>query len=136
MSSLSDVAADIAEFELLQKDLVDSKRYLGTSTISLLHVIAWDHMGSEDRAITKLSSTTVVETPVEIELCFVAEISTSDFWMDANGGYTGKPFADGTVPSLSKVKGSFIICEPRMEPWKGDFHHVIKGFRWLGGCSH
>ncbi|KAF8484111.1 hypothetical protein JB92DRAFT_3131917 [Gautieria morchelliformis] len=66
---------------------------------------------------------------MEIKLCFVAEISTSDFWMDADGGYTGKAFVDGTIPSFAKTKGSLVIVEPRMEPWKDDFRRVVKAFQ-------
>jgi hypothetical protein len=39
----------------------------------------------EDKAVVKTNDGT---DPLKIELCFVVEISESDFWMDANGGYT------------------------------------------------
>ncbi|KAF8526436.1 hypothetical protein JB92DRAFT_3108231 [Gautieria morchelliformis] len=110
-----------------------SSTSLGTSQITLSQVVAWDCAGTEDRAIIKFGSdgTSAINTRMEIKLCFVAEISTSDFWMDADGGYMGKAFVDGTIPSFAKTKGSLVIVEPRMEPWKDDFRHVVKAFRWL-----
>jgi hypothetical protein len=108
VSTISDSLSDDKE-DFHQSDIITMMHYLGSPNHSFMTLIDWDRVGTEDRAIAKSTSEAV---PVEIELSFVAEISTNNFWMDADSGFTGKPFANRQTPSLTKVKGSFTIIQP------------------------
>ncbi|KAF8573719.1 hypothetical protein K439DRAFT_1624863 [Ramaria rubella] len=93
-------------------------------------MLTWESINWENRAILKGSDLGEIAS-VDLELSFVGKVSTSNFWMLPDAGWTGKPFPDSTMPVFSKVKSRMALIAPRLTPWKDDLAFALKAMQWI-----
>ncbi|KAG2095412.1 hypothetical protein BD769DRAFT_1678335 [Suillus cothurnatus] len=117
----------------IQERLLGSGLYIGDHMVR--ENVQWSRIGKANRLIVKPNfdaldhaSPSPESGPEMAVLSSVVQISSSDYYLTADGGYRG---ASSFLPEFASVKPSCTNERPDIEPFKTDFNVVKDNIKWL-----